>query len=63
MALQRLTVTRRPLLTTIASMDDVVREMGKEVEENGYTIVTTDIQFDAATKQCTVQINAEKRGK
>ena len=63
MPLQVLKIHRMPTLTTISSMDDVVHGLTKEVEENGYVVVRTEIDYDMSTKQCRVDLQAEKRGR
>ena len=62
MALQKLKYIRRPLLTSIASMDDVLADLIKEVKDAGYTVEDTEIIYDSNARQCTIQILAEKRG-
>ena len=62
MALQSLKIIRRPTLNSIASMDEVIRNLGKEAEANGYTVVRTEIQYDTTARQCTIELLAEKRG-
>jgi len=62
MALQKLTVVRRPALTSIASMQEVINGMRAEIEENNYSITDTTIRWDTTSKQCQIEIEAEKRG-